>query len=242
MIESTLMKELQERQRNILEKGIEDFINTGEPITSQRLYERFDFGVKTAMLRRELHDLSNEGYLYQEHPSGGRFPTNKAYRIFINGLLEEDLTTKNIMNTCIRMMNLLQSDNIADFAKDMSEYLKVLSAVYDPRDNMFFDFGLSMLFDQIEMNEKEELGKIMKDIEELPYRLKERGGEWGDIAESELRVYVGENPLTQSSHLSCMIRSLRIDEGEFFILAIGPRRMNYKRSLGVLKTLNKENR
>lgn len=236
------MRELQERQRNILEKGIEDFINTGEPITSQRLYERFDFGVKTAMLRRELHDLSNEGYLYQEHPSGGRFPTNKAYKIFIDRLLEEDLATKNVMSTCIRMMDLLHSDSIDEFAKDMSEYLKVLSAVYDSRDNSFFDFGLSMLFDQVDMDERKELGRIMRDIEELPYRLKERGNEWGDDSGSDLHVYVGENPLTRSSHLSCMIRSLKIDEGEFFILAIGPRRMNYKRSLGVLRTLNKENK
>ncbi|MEX2410223.1 MAG: hypothetical protein WD607_02425, partial [Candidatus Paceibacterota bacterium] len=78
------------RTELILQKCIKDFIDTGRPITSDYLYENYEFGIKPAMIRRELSILDEEGYLEQIHTSGGRFPTNKAYQYFVNKVLEKE--------------------------------------------------------------------------------------------------------------------------------------------------------
>jgi len=42
---------MRDRTRTILEAGIMEFIRTGLPITSERLFEEYDFGIKPAMIR-----------------------------------------------------------------------------------------------------------------------------------------------------------------------------------------------
>ncbi|MEK7465340.1 MAG: hypothetical protein AAB631_01025 [Patescibacteria group bacterium] len=78
---------MKERTEYILETAVEDFIHTGFPVTSEILYENHVFGIKPAMIRLELSALSDDGFLFQRHPSGGRFPTNKAYQFFVERLL-----------------------------------------------------------------------------------------------------------------------------------------------------------
>ena len=74
---------LKERTLDILEASVRDFIETGNPVTSERLYRKYDFGIKPAMIRWELHDLAKQNYLCQNHPSGGRIPSDKAYKFFV---------------------------------------------------------------------------------------------------------------------------------------------------------------
>ena len=69
---------MEERRKQIFEAAIEDFIETGHPITSGRLYEQYNFGIKPAMIRRELAALDRDKYLIQTHPSWGITPTNQA--------------------------------------------------------------------------------------------------------------------------------------------------------------------
>lgn len=52
---------MRERTKEILEAGVRQFIKTGLPITSERLFEEYDFGIKPAMIRCELNALDEEG-------------------------------------------------------------------------------------------------------------------------------------------------------------------------------------
>ena len=52
---------MRDRTRTILEAGIMEFIRTGLPITSERLFEEYDFGIKPAMIRCELNALDDDG-------------------------------------------------------------------------------------------------------------------------------------------------------------------------------------
>ncbi|MEA2113612.1 MAG: heat-inducible transcription repressor HrcA, partial [Patescibacteria group bacterium] len=63
------------RRKLILKISIDDFISNAHLITSGYLYNKYDFGIKPAMIRRELNELDKEKFLYQAHPSGGRVPT-----------------------------------------------------------------------------------------------------------------------------------------------------------------------
>src|SRR3989344_3156110 len=74
---------LTERARSILEASVREFIETGYPVTSHTLYRNYDFGIKPAMIRWELHHLTDDDFFTQPHSSGGRIPSDKALRFFV---------------------------------------------------------------------------------------------------------------------------------------------------------------
>jgi len=79
-----------ERQNKILNCLIKEYVKTAEPVSSDLLAGKYDFGIRPSTIRLELKNLITEGYLEQPHTSAGRIPTDKAYRLFVNQLLEEN--------------------------------------------------------------------------------------------------------------------------------------------------------
>ena len=80
--------ELSQRQRNILDMVIRDYIESARPVSSQYLEKRYDFGFCPATIRNEMQKLTDLGYLSQPHTSSGRVPTDKGYRLFVDSLME----------------------------------------------------------------------------------------------------------------------------------------------------------
>lgn len=74
------------RKENILIYAVDEYIRSAQPITSLGLSKEFK-EVSTATLRNELNALEQMGYLIQLHTSGGRVPTNLAYRYYVNYIL-----------------------------------------------------------------------------------------------------------------------------------------------------------
>lgn len=76
------------RKREILLYAVDEYIRSPQPITSSSLSMHFA-DVSTATLRNELNALEQMGYLNQLHTSGGRVPTNLAYRYYVNNILND---------------------------------------------------------------------------------------------------------------------------------------------------------
>ena len=74
------------RKGDILKYAVDDYIRNPQPITSGSLSKHFA-DISTATLRNELNALEQMGYLVQLHTSGGRVPTNLAYRYYVNNIL-----------------------------------------------------------------------------------------------------------------------------------------------------------
>ena len=74
------------RKGDILRYAVDDYIRNPQPITSGSLSKHFT-DISTATLRNELNGLEQMGYLMQLHTSGGRVPTNLAYRYYVNNIL-----------------------------------------------------------------------------------------------------------------------------------------------------------
>ena len=70
-------------------KAVDDYIHTAQPITSGGLNAYFT-DISSATLRNELNALESMGYFRQLHTSGGRVPTDLAYREYVNAILEND--------------------------------------------------------------------------------------------------------------------------------------------------------
>ncbi|PID84691.1 MAG: heat-inducible transcription repressor HrcA [Chloroflexi bacterium] len=84
-----MFQPLTERQERILDLVIRTYIETGLPVSSNTLVDRFEMGVSSATVRNELAALGELGYLVQLHTSAGRTPTELGYRYFVQKLLGE---------------------------------------------------------------------------------------------------------------------------------------------------------
>jgi heat-inducible transcriptional repressor len=79
--------QLTERQRAILDRVVEEFVATGQPVGSKTLVERSDLRVSPSTVRAELAELESLGLLTHPHTSAGRVPTETGYRYYADELL-----------------------------------------------------------------------------------------------------------------------------------------------------------
>lgn len=80
--------ELTERKLKILQAIIDDFVFSAEPIGSRTLSKKYDLGISPATIRNEMADLEEMGYLTHPHTSAGRVPSDKAYRLYVDNMME----------------------------------------------------------------------------------------------------------------------------------------------------------
>lgn len=75
-----------QRRGEVLRAIVADFMSTQEPVGSKSLVERHSLGVSSATVRNDMAVLESEGFITQQHASSGRIPTEKAYRVFVDGI------------------------------------------------------------------------------------------------------------------------------------------------------------
>ncbi len=79
--------ELSSRSRRLLATLVREYIDSGEPVSSQALARESGLGVSSATVRNALGQLEDAGYVHQPHTSAGRVPTDRGYRFFVDQLL-----------------------------------------------------------------------------------------------------------------------------------------------------------
>jgi heat-inducible transcriptional repressor len=75
------------RHKNILKILIEDFVSENKPIGSKTLSEKYELGISPATIRNVCRELEDLGLINSLHHSGGRVPTEKGYRLYVDSLL-----------------------------------------------------------------------------------------------------------------------------------------------------------
>jgi heat-inducible transcriptional repressor len=80
--------ELTERQREILRRVVEEYVESGQPVGSKNLVARAGMNVSPSTVRAELAELERLGLLTHPHTSAGRVPTEAGYRLYADSLLE----------------------------------------------------------------------------------------------------------------------------------------------------------
>ena len=79
---------LNDRSQRVLAALIREYVASGEPVASSLLAGAAGVGVSSATVRSILARLEDEGYVQQPHTSAGRIPTDRAYRFYVDLLLE----------------------------------------------------------------------------------------------------------------------------------------------------------
>ena len=79
-----------DRQRAILATIIEQYAEIAAPVGSVTLAKLF--GVSSATIRSEMAKLEDIGLIEAPHTSAGRIPTDKGYRLYVNGITDAQMT------------------------------------------------------------------------------------------------------------------------------------------------------
>lgn len=83
-----------EREKKVLLGLIELYLEEGKPIGSNTLRSNGFKYLSSATIRNYFAKLETEGYLEQQHSSGGRVPTNKAYQLYASLLSKTEVSPK----------------------------------------------------------------------------------------------------------------------------------------------------
>lgn len=77
-----------ERKNNIFNWVVSHYIITGKPVSSDTICREGKFNLSSATIRNILKELEEEGYLNQVHTSGGRIPSDKGYRAYVDYIMK----------------------------------------------------------------------------------------------------------------------------------------------------------
>ena len=75
------------RAKKILHAVVSEYLATGEAVGSQTVTRRYGLEVSAATVRTVMGDLEEAGLLKHAHTSGGRFPTERGLRYYVDMLL-----------------------------------------------------------------------------------------------------------------------------------------------------------
>lgn len=228
-----------DRTAQILEAAIQEFINTGDPVSSGLLYDQYDFGIKPAMIRLELDELEDRGYLEQPHHSAGRVPTNTGYEFFAKRLLGMETSGERSAGTGSAKQNdlhlLLKEQAWPDLLNELSAQLGLLSVAADLARESVYKAGLQHLIDHLDWQDQSGIRAVIHDFEDVDERAPRAAEKMG----ASPQIFIGKkSPLTTSDDLSVVGGNYQIGEATISIFAIGPKRMDYKKVIRIFKNLN----
>ena len=75
------------RAKKILHAVVSEYLATGQAVGSQTVTRRYGLEVSAATVRTVMGDLEESGLLKHAHTSGGRFPTERGLRYYVDMLL-----------------------------------------------------------------------------------------------------------------------------------------------------------
>lgn len=133
--------DLDERKIKILYAVIRNYLETGEPVGSRTISKYTDLNLSSATIRNEMSDLEELGYIIQPHTSAGRIPTDKAYRLYVDTIMEEkDREISELKGMLVetegKMDRVLK--NVAKLLATNTNYASVVSAPQYQRNKLKF--------------------------------------------------------------------------------------------------------
>ena len=87
--------QLDERKLKILQTIIDEYVLSAAPVGSRSISKNPDFNLSSATIRNEMADLEEMGFLEQPHTSAGRIPSDKAYRLYVDSIMNRAKLSKD---------------------------------------------------------------------------------------------------------------------------------------------------
>jgi len=230
-----------DRQEKLLNFIIKEYVKTAKPVGSALVAKKGDFDLGPASLRSEMYELEKAGYLSHLHTSGGRVPTDKAYRYFVNNLIQNDdfepvadekRKIKIAVNSTDDPRRLNQ--NIARTLSGLSDNI-VITNILDESD--FYKIGLASLVEFPEFKEMERIFEMANLFDRFELMFSRIEKYFFSQLENEFNILIGsENPLDHVKNETMILAKYDLPEGlRGSLTMIGPTRMDYERNIGLVR-------
>ncbi|MEZ0223623.1 MAG: heat-inducible transcriptional repressor HrcA [Alphaproteobacteria bacterium] len=123
-----MIRELNERTRQVLKLVVDAYVETGEPVGSMAISQKLGMKLSPATIRSAMAELEDLGLLYSPHTSAGRLPTDTGLTVFVDGLLEIDSLSPDERHLIDQKMAAVRGGSLTDILEQTSTFLSGLSS------------------------------------------------------------------------------------------------------------------
>ena len=229
--------DFQTRRKAVLEATINRYIDSGVPVASEDIAG--EFGLSSATVRNIFAELEENGYLTHPYTSGGRIPTNKGYRYYVDFLISqmELLDEEKERVTDVYKKEIARFEDIFEHTSEVistvTHYAGIVSFL-DWQGRMFYR-GISLILDQPEFRDAQKIRLLIKIMEDKRTLL--------EIINREMQqdvrtvVFIGEElGCPEIENCSLIVSRYGLEKKPSGRLAvIGPKRMEYRHTIPALE-------
>ena len=232
--------ELTERKLKILQAIITDFIRNAEPVGSRTLSKALDMNISPATIRNEMADLEEMGYLFHPHTSAGRVPSDKAYRLYVNNLMDKyelEQAEKQRIKRELRA-NMAELERTVRHASSLLSEITNLTSfatLEDMRDMSLFLQGMTRIFAYPEYRTIEHARSFLEMVDDRDTLVNELASRGEGLTvtigdENSMRIVPGSTIISATYHVDGkMVGKLGV---------IGPTRMRYSEITSVIEYMS----
>ncbi len=236
--EQQITKQISNRQAKILAAIVKENCESGQPVASQDIVDKYQFGVSPATIRNEMGCLEKLDYITQPHTSAGRVPTDKGFRYFVNQLMDKvrlTLKDQDRLKTDLMKLQMANAEISRRLAKLVSEYSQQASFALFPEE--VSTVGLSNLLSNpaLPAEDAKEIAQFFDNIDEYSQKM------IADYGSHGAEAMIGkEIQLSKTSDYSMIVSGLQLPSGKKGVIGlIGPKSMKYEKNLSLIEYVAK---
>ncbi len=226
------------RRRAVLTATINRYIKDAQPVSSSDIAGEFD--LSSATIRNIFAELEDAGLLMHPYTSGGRIPTDKGYRYYVDFLLsqmdildeEKERIVKEYHQEIRRLEDALELTS--EVISTITHYAGIVSFL-EWHDRFFYK-GISRILEQPEFQNLEKMRLLIKLIEDKEHLLEIINRDYS----GKVKVYIGrELGCPEIENCSLIVSTYQIKNRPSGRLAVlGPVRMEYRHIIPALEFLS----
>jgi heat-inducible transcriptional repressor len=182
------MEQLSERMVLVLSVIVDNYIKYKQAVGSRILTKRYGLNFSPATMRNAMNDLEEMGYLTHTHTSGGKIPTQKGYKFYLDMIMKNfsphmkkefenipvygkfsslDEKMGKILNVASSLSGLISLLTLPDFSKTKIKNLELIKVSEDKimcvivSDNNIIDTKMTTLNKDITKSELKEFSEFI---------------------------------------------------------------------------------
>lgn len=246
------MSELSQRQQAILNRIIEAYIETAQPVGSRFITDLYTGlyhnAYSPATVRAEMGLMESMGYLTHPHTSAGRIPTDRGYRYYVDHTIEQDmpetfspsLKAENFPTPAEESQSVWM-EKISAVLSSLSEEVGIFVTAETLKDKIRYQVfwqGSTRMLEKPEFQDVQKARSVFQMLEE-----KEKLGQWllERQADGPVAVTIGKENSSENFWQCAVVSSCCGGRGRLqaVVAILGPKRMHYTRTVPLVSRMGK---
>lgn len=225
------MVDYENRRKAVLTATINRYIRKACPVSSEDIAK--EFNLSPATIRNIFAELEEANYLTHPYTSGGRMPTEKGYRYYVDYLLHEHSLLEEEKESINKEYHS-RINRIEDLLDKTSQIISSIThntgIAFSPEwHDKFFYRGISSVLNQPEFHDYQKIRHLIRLIEEKEYLIRIIMRDF----QEKVKVYIGEElECPEIENCALVVSTYRLKNNSSGRIAVlGPMRMEYEHTI-----------